>query len=109
MSLCNYFKSGTKAIYAFKLCHSLKDKFPGNIIQNELDCVQKQFDRKSGGKEKKRSLYEEKDKEDIAKYAAQFGTTAAVRKFKQRFSNLTESTVRTCVKDNLKEKKGSEE
>ena len=61
---------------------------------------------------KKRVVCEEKDKQEIAKYAAVCGVTAAIRKFKQKFPNLNESTVRPGVKkykEILKAKKNNGE
>ena len=43
-------------------------------------------------------MYQEKDKREIAKYAAKCGETATVRKFKVKFQRLTESTIRPWVK-----------
>ena len=34
-----------------------------------------------------RFVYDEKDKQDVAKYTAQCDTTTAIRKFKHRFPN----------------------
>ena len=45
-----------------------------------------------------RTVYAEKDKQEIAKYAAVCGATAAIRKFQQRFSHLTENALRPWVK-----------
>ena len=59
-------------------------------------------------KKKRRFVYEKKDNRDIAKYSAQCGTIAAIRKFKPRFPNLNENTVRSWpkkYKEKLKEKK----
>ena len=49
-------------------------------------------------KNKKRVVYEENDKQEIGKYAAVCLVAAAIRKFKQKFPNLNESTVRPWVK-----------
>ena len=59
-------------------------------------------------KKKRRFVYEKKDNRDIVKYSAQCGTIAAIRKFKRRFPNLNENTVRSWpkkYKEKLKEKK----
>ena len=59
-------------------------------------------------KKKRHFVYEEKDKQDVAKYAAHCGTTAAIRKFKHKFPNLNDSTVRPWLKkgrENLEKKK----
>ena len=40
----------------------------------------------------------DKDRYSIGKYASEHGNTAAVRKFKSKFSHLTESTVRSFKK-----------
>ena len=57
-------------------------------------------------------MCEEKDKQEITKYAAVCGVTAAIRKFKQKFPNLNESTVLPWVKkykEILKAKKNNGE
>lgn len=108
MSLFNYFQREVKETDTSKVCDSMKEKLPESITQKELECIQNNLMQQVDTKKKKRSVYEEKDKQDIAKYAAQFGTTAAIRKFKHRFPNLNESTVRPWLKrykENLKEKK----
>ena len=59
-------------------------------------------------KKRRRFIYEVKDKHDVAQYAGPCGTTAAIRKFKRRFPNLNERTVRPWLEKyrrNLKEKK----
>ena len=58
---------------------------------------------------KKRTVYPEKDKQEIAKYAAICGVTAAIRKFQPKFPHLTESTVRPWVKSHKKIHTGAEE
>ena len=49
-------------------------------------------------KKKRRFVFEKQDEQDGPKYAAQCGTTAAIRKFKHIFPNLNESTVRPWLK-----------
>ena len=59
-------------------------------------------------KKNRRFVYEKKDNRDIAKYSAQCGTIAAIRKFKRRFPNLNENTARSWLKkykEKLKEQK----
>ena len=71
-----------------------------------MECIHSNL-QQVDTKTKRCLFYEEKDKQDVAKYTAQCGTTAASRKFKHRFPNLNESTVRPCLekyKENLKEK-----
>ena len=55
--------------------------FPENITQREMACVQTNL-QQVDTKKKRCFVYEEKEKQDVAKYAAQCGTTAAIRKFK---------------------------
>ena len=65
----------------------------------------------SGHKKKGRFVYKE-DKQDVKKYAAQCGTTAAIREIKHEFTDLNESTVWPWLKkykENLKEKKAKNE
>ncbi len=54
-------------------------------------CRDKASERKKRGTYAK---YMAKDRAEIAKYAMDHGSTAAVRNFKERFPNLSESTVR---------------
>ena len=75
----------------------MKEKLLGSIIPREVECIQsslQQVDKKKN----RRFVYKEKDKQDVAKYGAQCDTTAAIRKFKQRFPNLNESTFRPWLK-----------
>ena len=73
---------------------------PENINGRELDSIQESLTLTADAKPKNKKLvvYEEKGKQEMAKYAAVCGVTAAVRKFKQKFPNLNESTVRPWVK-----------
>ena len=76
----------------------MESNLPSNISANELEKIHESLKVVQGGGKKKRMVYAEKDKQEIAKYAAVCGATAAVRKFQQRFPHLTESTVRPWVK-----------
>ena len=58
---------------------------------------------------KKRTVYVEKDKQEIAKYAAICRVTSAIRKFQSNFPNLTKSTVCPWVKRSQKIHTGAEE
>ena len=81
---------------------------PSNISANELEKLHESLKVVQGGGKKKRTVYAEKDKPEIKKYAAVCGATAAIRKFQQRFPHLTESTVRSWVeryKKSIKEQK----
>ena len=62
-----------------------------------MECIQSNL-QQVDTKKKRRFVYEEKDKQDVTKYAAQCSTAAAIRKFKHRFPNLNESTLRPCLK-----------
>ena len=82
------------------------------INGKELDSIQESLTLTADAKNKKRVVYEEKDKQEIWKYAAVCGVTAAIRKLKQNFPNLNESTVRPWVKkykEILKAKKNNGE
>ena len=61
----------------------------------------RKFKSCSGGKEKQ-TVYPEKDKQEIAKYATICGITAVIRKFQPKLPNLTESTVCPWVKSHKK-------
>ena len=76
----------------------MKSNLPSNISSNELEKIHESLMVIQGGGKKKRTVYAEKDKQEIAKYAGVCGATAAIRKFQQRFPHLTESTVRPWVK-----------
>ena len=54
--------------------------------------ISKKFKSHSEEK-KKRTVYVEKDKQEISKYAAICEVTSAIRKFQPKFPNLTKSTV----------------
>ena len=79
------------------MCESVKNDLPNNITANELEKVQ-ESSKVTQEEKKKRTVYAEKDKQEIAKYAAICGVTAAIRKFQPKFLNLTKSTVRPWVK-----------
>ena len=78
-----------------------ENNLPDNVTAKDLEKVQESLKITCEGK-KKRVVYGEKDKQEIAKYAAVCGATAAIRKFKQKFPNLNESTVRPWVKSHKK-------
>lgn len=67
-------------------------------MPNELKRVQESLEVAQAGS-KKRTTYVEKDKLEITKYAATRGASAGIRKFRQKFPNLTESTIRSWVKN----------
>ena len=99
MSLPKYFKKSekTSALDPSNVCESLKNNLPNNITTNELEKVQESLKVAREGK-KKRTVYVEKDKQEIAKYAVICGVTAVIRKFQPKFPNLSESTMRAWVK-----------
>ena len=97
MSLFNHFQRTVKETDGSKLCGSMKEELPEIITQREMEYIQSNL-QQVHTKKKRRFVYEEKDKQDVAKYAAQYDTTAAIRKFKHRFPNLNESTVRPWLK-----------
>ena len=85
----------------------MKEELPESITEREIECIKSNL-QQVHTKKKRRFDYKEENKQDIGKYAAQCGTTAAIRKFKHRFPNLNESIVRPWLKkyrENLKEKK----
>ena len=76
----------------------MKINLPSNTSANELEKIHESLKVVQGGGKKKRMVYAEKDKQEIAKYAAVCRATAAIRKFQQRFPHLTKSTVHPWVK-----------
>ena len=98
MSLFQYFqKSGYRNVTL--------DNLSENTTGRELESIQESLSGTSARK-LERTVYDEKDKQEIAKYTSKHGFAAAVRKFKPKFPNLNESTVRAWVKtyeENLKE------
>ena len=81
MSLLKYFKKSEKAsaLDPCNVCESMKNDLPNNITVNELEKVQESL--KVVREEKKRTVYTEKDKQEIVKYPATCGVTAAIRNF----------------------------
>ena len=71
----------------------MKEELPECITQREMECIQSNF-QQVDTKKKRHFVYEEKNKQDVAKYRAQRSTTAAIRKSKHRFPSIDESTVR---------------
>ena len=59
----------------------MESNLPSNISANELEKIHESLKVVQGGGKKKRTVYAEKDKQEIAKYAAVCGATVAVRKF----------------------------
>ena len=84
MSLLKYYKNKksekTSALEPSNVCESIKNNLPNNITINELEKVQESLKVAREGK-KKRTVYAEKDKQEIAKYVAICGVTEAIRKF----------------------------
>ena len=63
----------------------MKSNLPNNISAKELEKIHESLKVVQGRGKKKQTVYAEKDKQEIAKYAAVCGATAAIRKFQQRF------------------------
>ena len=103
MSLLKYFKKPekTSALEPSNVCESMKNNLPNDITTNELEKVQESLKVVREGK-KKRTVYAEKDKQEIVKYAAICGVTAALIKPQPKFPNLTKITVRHWVKSHKK-------
>ena len=94
MSLFQYFKrQDLKETEASRACESIIDK--RSECEKEIICIQE--DLKLCSKIKECVVYQEKDKQEIAKYAAMCGATATVRKFKVKFPRLTESMICPCI------------
>ena len=69
MSLLKYFKKSEKtALDPGNLCKSTKNDFRNNITANELEKVQESL-KVAREEKKKRTVYAEKDKQEIARYA----------------------------------------
>ena len=79
MSLLKYFKKSEKVstLNRFNVCKSIKNDLPNNITENELEKVQKSL-KVTREEKKKRTVYAQKDKQEIAKYAAICRVTAAI-------------------------------
>ena len=109
MSLLNYFQRAEKSSHTkpSDVCESMKNNLPKNMSSNELEKVHESLKVVEAQKERKRTLYAEKDKQEIARYASVSGATAAFRKFRPKFPHLTETTVRPWLKsykESLKKK-----
>ena len=109
MSLLNYFKKAGTNSKLSNACDSMKNdnSLPTNISADELEKVKESLKVVEGLKYKQ-TTYSEKDKQEVAKYAIMSGATASIRKFRQKFPHLTESTVHPWVKSykkSLKEQK----
>ena len=65
----------------------MKEELPERITQREMESIQSNL-QQAHSKKMRQSVYEEKVKQDVAKYAAQCGTKTAIRKFKDRSPNL---------------------
>ena len=100
MSLLKYFGKSEKSSTSnlSDVFESMKSNSPSNISANDLEKIHDSLKVVQGGGKKRQTVYTEKDKQEIAKYAAVCGATAAIKKFQQRFPHLTESTVRPWVK-----------
>ena len=70
---------------------------PENITERELESIQESLFVTSATK-LKGAVYDEKDKQEIAKYAPTYGFAAAHRKIKEKFPNINEITLCTWVK-----------
>ena len=75
----------------------MKNDLPNNITANELKKVQESL-KVAREEKKKRTVYAEKDTQEIAKNPTIWGVTATIRKFQPKFPNLIENTVRPWVK-----------
>ena len=85
-------------------------KVGGECSENELICMSQELSKTAElSKIKKRSTYSESDKRRIAMYATQNGNTNVVRKFRNDFPKLTESTLRPWVQKYKSEMKNSPE
>ena len=68
-----------------EFCQSFKNNLSKNITGRKLESIQENLQR---------TVYDEKDKQKIVKYASKHGFAAAVRKCKPKFPNLNDRTVR---------------
>ena len=69
MSLFNHFQRTVKQTDASKLCDSMKEELPEGITQRETECIQSNL-QQVDTKKKRPFVCEEKDKQDVPKYAA---------------------------------------
>ena len=51
----------------------MNEELPENFTQREMECIQSNL-QQVDTKKKRRLVYEEKDKQDVAKYATHCGT-----------------------------------
>ena len=72
MSLLKYLNKSEKSSTSnlSDVCKSMKTNFPSNISANELGKIHESLKVVQGGGKKERMVYAEKDKHEIAKYAA---------------------------------------
>ena len=71
MSLFNHSQSTVKETDDSKLCDSMKEELPESITQGEMESIQSNL-QQVHSKKTRQSVYEEKVKQDVAKYAAQW-------------------------------------
>ena len=106
MLLFQYFqRSGKSQSKPSQFGQSLKNNLSENITGRELESIQESL-LVTSARKFKRDVYDEKNKQEIAKYASTKRFAAVTRKFKPKFLNLNESMMRPWVKkyqENLKE------
>ena len=71
------------------VCKSMRNYLPNNITANELEKVQESL-KVAQEEKKKQTVYPEKDKQEIAKYATICGVTAAIRKMPTKVPKLNQ-------------------
>ena len=71
MSLFKHFQRTAKETDTYKLCDSMREELRESITQREMWCIQSNL-QQVDTKKKGHFVYEEKHKQDIAKYAAQW-------------------------------------
>ena len=81
----------------------MQNDLVNNITGNKLEKFQESL-KVAREEKRKRTVYAEKDKQEITKYVAIFGVTVAIRKFQPKFPNSTESTECPWVKSHKKSK-----
>ena len=99
MPLLKSFNKSEKAFVldSCNLFESMKNDLSNNIKENELEKVQESL-KVAQEEKKKRTVYIEKDKQEIAKYAAICRVTTTIRKFQPKFPNLIKYTMHPWVK-----------
>ena len=90
------------------VCESMKNDLPNNITANKLEKVQENL-KVTREEKKKQTVYAEKDKQEIAKYAAICGVTVGFQKIPTKIPKLNRKCHVSMGKKSQKFHAGAEE